>query len=50
MGAAENDRKHGDLDVGAMGSKTLWPTKKTSRKHGWKDPTIHMQEECKGMI
>ena len=28
MGPAENDRKHDDLDVGALGYKTLWPTKK----------------------
>ena len=27
MGAAGNDRQHDDLDVGALGYKTQWPTK-----------------------
>ena len=30
-------RKHDDLDVGAMGYKTPWE-QRTSSKHGWKDP------------
>ena len=39
MGAAENYRKHDDLDVGAMGFMTLWPTKKHLANT---DERIHM--------
>ena len=43
---AENDRKHDDLDVGAIGYKTPWPTQKHLANMG---EMIHMQEEsiCK---
>ena len=40
MGTAENNRKHNDLDVGTMGYKTLWLTKKHLANMGER---IHMQ-------
>ena len=40
MGAAENDRKHGDLDGGAMGFMTQWLTKQHLANMGER---IHMR-------